>query len=48
MKATNARVTTLRLPPDIDQALRQYVERIGATQNKVILLALREYLAKAS
>lgn len=40
------RLTSARIPPDIDAKLRDYMSRYGAVQNKVIIQALKEFLEK--
>jgi hypothetical protein len=39
-----AKVTTVRLPADVDEALADYCRRAGATRNRVHVLALRSWL----
>jgi predicted DNA-binding protein len=36
--------TTLRLPRELDERLSAYCEDVGAVKNRVVVLALREYL----
>jgi hypothetical protein len=36
--------STLRLPTDVEEQLAAYCTRVGATKNRVCVLALRSYL----
>jgi predicted transcriptional regulator len=36
--------TTVRLPDDLDERLSRYCATTGAVKNRVVALALREYL----
>jgi predicted transcriptional regulator len=40
-------VTTVRLPDELDARLAAYCERTGAVKNRVMALALGEYLPDA-
>jgi hypothetical protein len=42
------KVTTFRLPDDVDQALGAYCAAAGATRNRVAVLALRSWLGDGS
>lgn len=42
--ATTARATTVRLPAELHAHLATYCARTGAVRNRVMALALRQYL----